>query len=336
MPVNATKAKYAGSSLTCGHCSAVFLGTPAQSYNSVRHGKNVFCSDICRHSYLRAKFSTAVPEHDCKGCGIKFESRREAKFCGVKCYTGSSQFSQMLADSREKSMTPYSIAKRAESLRRGEGKPCLECGTDVYAKKSEKTKKFCSKLCYRAYMAKRFDRQIAAPEKIALPQAYDEFLTKEELPCLVEGCEWKGKHLSLHMNQMHGVTAEEFKRAAGFNRSSGIISRPLSKLLSERKKTGVAADSDARALGDGFRGQSYVLKYASLEGKEHRAKSMAISRGTPGPERCCEGCGTMFTQSSPMGRAKYHSKECRAAHYSLLEKKKRKDRKSQQTEPVQP
>jgi hypothetical protein len=50
----------------------------------------------------------------------------------------------MLADARNNSMTPHSVEKRAESQRRGEGKPCLECGEHVYVKKSEKTKKYCS------------------------------------------------------------------------------------------------------------------------------------------------------------------------------------------------
>lgn len=324
MTKNVTKLKYEGKEIPCGHCKALFVGTPTQAYNSIKQQKNVFCSAICRHAYLRGKFQTPVPEHTCQACGIKFASRRAAKYCSLACYTGSNQFREMLVVGREKSMTPASIARRAEMARRGEGKPCLECGQDVYVKKSEAKKKFCSTICYRAYMAKRFDRQIAAPETLALPQAYDEFLLKDQLPCLVEGCDWVGSHLSLHMNQMHGIVAEELKRAAGFNRSSGIVSRGLSEAMSARALTGVAARSDLRELGAKFRGQSYKLKYASLEGKEHRAKSMLLVRSEPGPTRQCIGCGNEFTQSSPMGRAKYCCKTCRSEHYSKLEKEKRR------------
>lgn len=324
MTKNVTKLKYADVELSCSHCKALFVGTPTQAYNSVRHQKNVFCSSICRHAYLREKFQTPVPRHDCQACGIKFASRRDAKYCSLACYTGSGQFSELLANAREKSMTPAAIAKRAESARRGEGKPCLECGQDVYAKKSESKKKFCSTACYRAYMAKRFDRQIAAPETLSLPQAYDEFLMKDQLPCLVDGCGWIGAHLSLHMNQMHGITAEEFKRAAGFNRSSGIVSRGLSEAMSARALTGVAARSDLRELGVKFRGQSYKLSYASLEGKEHRAKSMLLVRSEAGPTRQCTGCGSEFAQSSPMGRAKYCCKACRSEHYAKMDKEKRR------------
>ena len=283
----------------------------------------MFCSTICRHAYLRSKYSTPIPEHDCQGCGVKFESRRASKFCGMKCYTGSKQFTEMIAESREKSQTPWSIARRAEIARRGEGRPCLECGNDVYIKKSEKTKKFCSTVCYRNYMAKRFDRQIAAPEKLSLPQGYDEFLTKDRLPCLIEGCGWEGSHLSLHMNQAHGVIAEEFKRAAGFNMHSGIVSLPLSEALSARPLVGVAKDADLRVLGKENLNAKKAFKYRSLEGKEHHAKSRSLLLGQTGPERVCIGCGSTFMQSTPMGLAKYCNKECRREHYSILGKEKR-------------
>ena len=79
--------------------------------------------------------------------------------------------------------------------------------------------------------------------KIALPQAFDEFLTSDVLPCLVEGCDWKGHHLSMHMNQTHGVTAENFKKLAGFNLGSGIVSAPLHQHYCERDHVGIATDN---------------------------------------------------------------------------------------------
>lgn len=299
--------------LICGHCGATFSGTIQQA-DRTRKGVATFCSDVCRYANLRAKFSTPVPTRGpCGGCGQTFPSRREAKFCGMKCYTGSKQFSDMLADARAKSLTPWSIARRAEKARRGEGRPCLECGIDVYRKKSEKGRKFCSTVCYRAYMAKRFDRWLANPEGLALPQGYDGFLDREELPCMIEGCGWTGRHLSLHINQAHGIRADELKRAAGFNLSTGLVSRPLAELLRERKMQGVAADEMMRMLGDtSFKG--HVHHYISLERKEHAAKTRALMG--PGPMRRCIGCGISFRQSTPFGKAKYCTIDCRTRAYA--------------------
>ena len=59
-------------------------------------------------------------------------------------------------------------------------------------------------------MNKRYDRQIASPDKLQLPQGYDGCLDREQLNCLVDGCGWVGKHLSTHMNIAHGIKADEF------------------------------------------------------------------------------------------------------------------------------
>ena len=312
--------------LICGNCKGIFEGTPAQVKN-VKYGQvqAACCSAICRQAYMRAKFSTPVPNRGpCKGCGEDFFTRREAQFCGMKCYTGSKQFSEMLADSRAKSMTPWSIARRAEQARRGEMKPCLECGTDVYVKKAEKSKKFCTRVCYRSYMAKRFDRQIANPEALSLPQGYDGFLDREELPCLIEGCGWSGKHLSIHVNQMHGIVADELKRAAGFNLSTGLVSKPLAERLQSRALVGVAVCVEMAALGDLTRsGKGGVRGYQSLEGAEHRAKARSLAG--PGPMRACRGCGVLFQQSTPTGRAIYCTPDCRNRIYAA----EAKARKSQ-------
>ena len=69
-----------------------------------------------------------------------------------------------------------------------------QCGAKI--KNRNYIKKFCSKDCRRLHYAERFDRWVANPETLALPQCYDEFLMQEELPCLIDGCEWKGKHLA--------------------------------------------------------------------------------------------------------------------------------------------
>jgi hypothetical protein len=161
-------------------------------------------------------------------------------------------------------------------------------------------------------MAKRFDRWIANPQSLALPQAYDEFLNSEELPCLVEGCNWRGNWLSLHMNFAHGVRADEFKRAAGFNLHSGIISPSLRDALAQRPQA--LSPGHGESLG-GASERSHVQGYQSLEGREHREKAMALVRAEFGPTRVCKGCGQTFTQRTPSGRALFCSVPCRDDWY---------------------
>ena len=304
-------------SLTCGHCGASFDGGYKQHYRQTHDKTPCYCSDVCRYAALRSKFSTPVPSRGpCQGCGQEMHSRRETKFCGMKCYTGSKQFTEMLAESRAKANRPESIASRAERAKRGEEHPCLECGTDVYIKKSQKTKKFCSRVCYRSYMAKRFDRYMANPETLSLPQGYDGFLDREELPCLVAGCGWVGRHLSTHANQVHGIKAHELKRAAGFNLSTGLVSRPLAVLLQNRPLRGVAITDQWQSVESRPIEQPDVRNYISLEGREHRAKARALLLKTGGPTRICVGCGTTFEQSTIFGHAKYCSKTCRNKTYA--------------------
>ena len=193
---------------------------------------------------------------------------------------------------------------------------CLEC-EKAFEVIPSKSKKFCSTACYRIYMTKRFDRWIAAPQRIALPQAYDEFLVSDELPCLVDGCEWVGKNLSCHMNYTHGVPAEEFKRAAGFNLSTGVVSLPTHQTLVNRavdyRGFGLAAlaaiPSEVR-----LEAARRTRRYRSKEGMEHynKVRSMAGI----GPDRLCLGCGIWFVQSTPFGRTLFCSPECRDGTYA--------------------
>lgn len=327
----AEQARAIQGALTCSHCKCTFAGTASQAIHHISEGRNTYCSKACQYAFLREKYSTPIPNRGaCGGCGNEFYSRRDAKFCSMKCYTGSTQFSDMLADARANSKTPYSIAKRAASQLRGEGKPCLECGADVYVKKSEMTKKFCSAICYRSHMAKRFDRQIASPEQMSLPQGYDAFLDREELNCLIEGCGWSGKHLSVHMNAAHGIQANDFKRAAGFNKSTGVVSKDTAQALTERASQGIALDPSYWCLsGADIKASTETIanriNYRSKESLEHRVKGMALAATVIGPERVCAGCGCAFTQATSVGRTKYCTVACRSIAYSLASKKLRAD-----------
>lgn len=308
--------------LACGHCAGIFLGTYKQEWNQRRASTTPFCSDICRTAFMASRLRMPIPNKGpCRNCGAHFSSRSEKLFCSMKCYTGSSQFSAMLAAARVKSARPQSVGKRAAKLRQGEDVPCLECGEEFYRKRAtdrRPARKFCTTVCYRSYMAKRFDRFIANPETLALPQNFDEFLDLDELPCLVDGCGWAGKHLSVHANLAHGIRADDFKRATGFNLGSGLIGSDLARRLSERARHGVAVEPDlqvaqerTRALGEGS-----LLAYASLEGREHHAKARALVATLPGPSRTCRACGVSFLQTTPFGRTLYCTRDCRDSFYS--------------------
>lgn len=191
--------------LLCGYCGKHFKGSDSQARNVKYQKREVYCSDPCRHTAIAKKNSTPIPSRGpCKTCGKPFSSRTAKIYCSLACYVKSDQFKAMQTENMENNKSPERRAKMAASLRTGEMVKCLECGEETYSKRGRK-RRFCSTSCYRAYMAKRFDRWAANPANIALPQGYDEFLDQEELPCVVEGCNWQGKHLSLHINRAHGI-----------------------------------------------------------------------------------------------------------------------------------
>lgn len=127
---------------------------------------------------------------------------------------------------------------RSGPQRRGKTSPCPECATAVYAKPGKRQQKFCSRVCYRAWYAKRFDRNIGAIDSVKDLSGYDEFLSRPMLTCLHDGCVWTGHSLSHHMNTAHGITAEQLKERAGFNRGTGVISATLARILEARLRNG--------------------------------------------------------------------------------------------------
>ena len=318
-------------SLECGHCGSKFKGSDSQARKVKYEKRVVYCSNACRMAAISKKareqavregkrLRKGVLAGPCKTCGKMFESRVDKMFCSMDCYIKSDQFRDM--QSKHWALSDEVKAKISAKLKKGKDVTCLECGAEFYQKPSGKghpARKFCNTTCYRAYMAKRFDRWVANPESMALPQCYDEFLDSEELACVVEGCDWKGKHLTLHMNQAHGVRADEFKRAAGFNLTTGVIAKPLAEALRERQVVGFAANTDdaeraaARALAQDALAAN-PIRYRSLEGREHAKKARAMLG--PGPQRTCKVCGKVFQQSTSMGRALYCSLKCREIAYA--------------------
>lgn len=256
----------------------------------------------------------------CPTCGMPFQSRSPKRFCSLSCYTTSEEF---LARVRAQSLKANAASQRARGFEPSLGvtAKCLECNKDIHVKPSQRKHRYCSRVCYRKYLAKRFDRFIANPERIALPQNYDEFLTGELLNCLVDGCFWKGHTLSQHMNLTHGVPAQQFKRMAGFNLSSGIVSVSLQQSLSERAIAQGGAEHMASFRGDAIVASKKAQQeegrtiYRSREASEHWKKGRLLTTVTP-VGRVCKGCGREFAQNMPFGRALFCGKDCRAVSYS--------------------
>lgn len=295
--------------MTCGHCCSAFEGTISQYRHHRYEGNKAYCSRLCRFAAAPKPPLNGKPRPILKGicehCKSPFESKTAKFFCTLRCYVSSTRFKSHYRTIAAEGSRKNAILARAKGR---ELRACIHCQSQFEVIKSS-PKKFCARLCMRRWLAGRFDRWIASPRSIALPQNYDEFLSSDALPCLVEECVWVGAHLSIHMNQAHGVPAAEFKRAAGFNIHSGIISAPLQEALSSRDKVGVALSPPVTSLG------GKPNTYRSLEGREHRAKAMAVLLATAiRPQRVCAGCGATFQQSTPCGRTKYCSIACRSKH----------------------
>lgn len=255
----------------------------------------------------------------CLECDVLFRSyKKDAKFCSIACYNKSPQMKETRRLSNEKKSKK---ARIEAGLSPGErpSKRCLECDEKFYVKPyAYKTKKYCSQVCYRAYMAKRFDRWIADPQGIALPQCYDEFLIKEELPCLVEGCDWIGENLGNHVNFTHGITASEFKEMVGFNNSTGLVTPRLFKMFSERAKKTIAKHGVNAAFLEKAGSYTGGAEEQRLEAKEHAAKSRAICHAeydwSSAPILSCRQC-QKDTPQGPYGSPRlYCSIACRTAY----------------------
>jgi hypothetical protein len=311
--------------LTCRHCGVQFDGTPSQRKHYP--GRSACCSDACRlaRDQVRLAKIRKPQSGPCETCGQMFHSAgsRERRFCTLRCYIASPQFQRMSAANlgvvaeRFESMSPDERRALYAHQKKGEDVPCAECGRKFYRKRDRSHRIVCSMPCWRAYMAKRFDRWMANPQGLALPQGYDEFLNQIDLPCLVDGCNWRGQWLTVHANQVHGLRAAEFKRAAGFNLKTGVVTTDLSRRLGERVGVGVAV-ADLYRIDRQVKAMHAAIKahtYKSLEGVEHQRKARALRAMEPGPTRICGGCLEAFEQTTPYGRAKYCSISCRDDAY---------------------
>lgn len=234
----------------------------------------------------------------------------------MSCYTQSDRMKTNLKKNSLKvvKMKKQGLIKPKKRMTR----ECVTCGDKFFTKPSRGTKnRFCSRPCFREFLSKRFDCWIANPETIKLPQNFDEFLTKTELPCLIKDCEWKGENLSGHVNMKHGITADEFKELAGFNKTTGLVVPELSKRISKWIKQGIEdGDITPQTFTADTRPEQPRREPLRPEGKEHWKKAMALTEAsfTPKQKQCLE-CESSFLVGFRKHSQKYCSVKCRSNYY---------------------
>lgn len=284
--------------------------------------KNSYCSEACQVAFSNANraFNDLGP---CPTCGERFRSRNKRKiFCSIKCYVESDQFKQMAKENG--ALGAQRMREKADAAML----TCFGCGNEFPRRSNAKgersssvrhARKYCTKQCRRRYFSERFDRWIANPENVALPQNFDEFLSRNELSCPVSGCGWTGIHLGLHVNANHGISARDFKILCGFNVSTGLVGEDASAKMSEKAKmfceTGVWPSSgDTARLAEG-REKRQRARSASLECREHLRKTRALDGARPsGKTLPCLQCGVQVEQLY-CGRRLYCSTSCRSLYY---------------------
>ena len=281
----------------CAWCELDFDITDPSQLVAMNRGLNVYCSLTCRSARERSLARTSHVLGPCPTCGKMYPSRTKwKKFCSLACYTTH----------------PDTVARLRglNDEKRSAPKACPNCGKEF----QHKSKKFCGNDCRRQFYVERFDRWIANPEQIALPQNFDEFMIRSTLPCLVLGCEWEGENLANHVNFTHGITADKFRELVGFNQTTGLVGSELRARMSDYFRSLV--DKGIIQVPGFFSSRQSYRAERRLEGKEHAAKAMAMRRaiGSTRQPTPCVQCGKLVAQPVT-GKQKYCSTKCRSLHY---------------------
>lgn len=247
----------------------------------------------------------------CLVCGAMFRSYALRKYCSLGCYLSSPQLQDRLRASN--------IKKTAEAAQRLgiDGQPleceCEHCRATFRVARLHRRRRFCTPQCRRKHYAERFDRWIANPSTLALPQNYDEFFSSEVLACPIEGCNWEGYDLGRHANFTHGVDAPKMRELLGCNRGTALCTPAISEA---RREVALAIGLPLMAVPfpKGISTPNTVPP--SLEAKEHQKKASAELRHAFEPiERTCRVCGSGFLQTAP-GLKKFCSIDCRSRQVS--------------------
>ena len=186
-------------------------------------------------------------------CGKQLNTKQK-QFCSMPCYRGSETFRLIYA-----------------SRKTGVDITCKGCGKPLYQPKPSSgrhAKRYCNQECRRRFYAERFDRHIDS-YAVKQPQCFDEFMTQDLLPCLVEGCNWKGHGLAHHMNHAHNITADEAKELGGFNKSTGLVSPSLREKFAESNRESGGVDN----FGGNVTFSNRSGFTARAEAKEHHSKA---------------------------------------------------------------
>jgi len=308
--------------LHCSHCRSEFIASERQlkrARSAEGKAHRFYCSLICQTAGSAENRRRPMPYTGiCKQCGKAWASRQPHKaFCSLKCYIASPEAKARLRSMAHQALGASVLKTTGKAVVPRIEMTCLNCGTKRLVRHSS-NQKYCNRRCYRQYMAGRFDRWVASPQSVALPQSFDEFLSQEELPCLVEGCNWVGLCLGNHVNFAHGIPAAEFKRAAGFNIKTGLVTPAMSERLSQwpRIHEGIFGGESRDDSGKPSN-PPLIRGYRSLEGREHAAKALAIRMIGPSeiPPRVCIGCGVEFQPGPISWGSKYCSIGCRDQWY---------------------
>lgn len=183
-----------------------------------------YCSQKC---YFKSRFPNGAKTIQCKMCGKTYFKRGCGKiYCSQECYYNDPE-------------TKERFIKQFKNNQKRIPYVCDCCKKPIILRVCESKlskRHFCNNSCYRQWMSDRFDRYIKSNLTIKELNNYDEFLSKESLPCLVDGCDWEGMSLSNHMNFEHGINKDEFKKLAGFNVQTGVVTPEVSKKISEKAK----------------------------------------------------------------------------------------------------
>lgn len=247
----------------------------------------------------------------CAHCRVPFRSFTAKAYCSLTCYVSSGARAEICRRN-----LAHAVATGRAPARSRKSVTCAHCGDEreVTPSRIGRYWNFCNRVCQRAFYNARFDAFIANPESIALPQNFDEFLDRTELHCPVAGCDWVGKSLSFHARLVHGIPVDRFKMMLGFNLSTGLVSKDLASVLSDRNRSFSDEHKEAamEALRGAPRGEPRI--YTSAEGIEHRRKSNALNprsrpctdetrakisatkrlRSGPVPAAACKACGGIF------------------------------------------
>ncbi len=280
----------------CATCKAVFPLTSKIQLGVIRKGGLVYCCKKCRDKSDSTRKPKEPNRGPCPTCGNMFSSYSTTKiYCNHKCYFKSAEFKE-----------------RIESMKRTA--ECLNCKKEF----RHKTRMYCCDQCRREYYASRFDRWVANPREIGDLQCFDEFLMQDELPCLIDGCDWRGKNLGTHVNRIHGVPVETFKEMVGFNRKTGLVTADLSKVLSE-KAIKQCSEGNLTPFTPGNNKTNTPRPYyppeLRKEAREHAKKAQAIVRLTADPViGFCRQCQQQIDAGWNGGRV-YCNNECRNEWY---------------------